>query len=71
MKLKGIELKGTYKVKFSDTYFEVCNDKGYEIYFENSGGYWDKNEYDERDNQIYYEDSDGVWFKRNMTKKVI
>ena len=42
MKLKGIELKGTYKVKFSDTYFEVCNDKGYEIYFENSGGYWDK-----------------------------
>ena len=28
MKLKGIELKGTYKVKFYDDYFEVCNNKG-------------------------------------------
>jgi len=59
MKLKGIELNGTYKVKFSDAYFEVYDNKGNRIYYEDSDGYWTKNEYDERDNLIYYEDSAG------------
>ncbi len=59
MKLKGIELKGTYRVGFHDRCFKVYDDKGYEIYFENSDGFWAKKEYDERDNVIYYEDSAG------------
>ena len=59
MKLKGIELKGTYKVEFNDAYFEVYDDKDNRIYYEDSGGHWSKNEYDERDNLIYFEDSDG------------
>ncbi len=59
MKLKGIELHGTYKVEFNVGWLEVYNDKGYRIYFENSGGYWAKREYDKRGNQIYFEDSDG------------
>ena len=63
MKLKGIELKGTYKVKFEDTWLEVYDNKGYRIYFENSDGYWAKNEYDKNGNVIYFENSDGVWSK--------
>ena len=58
MKLKGIELNGTYKVAFSDAWFEVYDGKGNMIYFENSGGYWYKREYDEKGNEIYYEDSE-------------
>ena len=63
MKLKGIELKGTYKVEFNDVYFEVYDDKDNRIYYEDSDGGWAKNEYDERDNLIYYEDNYGYWFK--------
>ena len=59
MKLKGIELKGTYEVEFDDMWFEVYDDKDNRIYYEDSDGYWTKNEYDERDNLIYYEDSAG------------
>ena len=59
MKLKGIELKGTYKVKFYDDYFEIYNDKGEPFYYEDSGGYLSVKEYDEKNNQLYYEDSGG------------
>ena len=64
MKLKGIELKGTYKVEFDDIWFEVYDDKDQAIYFENNDGYWSKSEYDERDNLIYFEDSNGYWLKK-------
>ena len=67
--LRGIELKGTYKVTFSDLYVEVYNDKGYNIYLENSDGYWYKREYDKRGNQIYFENSDGYWYKREYDKR--
>ena len=67
--LKGIELKGTYKVTFYDTYFEVYNDKGCRIYYENSDGYWSKSEYDKRGNRIYYEDSDGYWSRREHDER--
>ena len=59
MKLKGIELKGTYKVEFYETWFEVYDENDNLIYFENSDGFWAKREYDERDKLIYYEDSAG------------
>ncbi|MCK9320355.1 hypothetical protein [Methanoculleus sp.] len=59
MKLKGIELKGTYKVIYYSTWFEVYDEKGNDIYHENNKGYWEKWEHDEKGNQIYYENSDG------------
>ena len=67
--LRGIELKGTYKVTFSDLYVEVYNDKGYNIYLENSDGYWYKREYDKRGNQIYFENSYGE-FLDNRVKEL-
>ena len=66
MKLKGIELKGEYKVEYRNDYFCVYDDKNNEIYFENSAGYWWKQEFDENNNVIYFnsvipcEDSDGI-----------
>ena len=38
MKLKGIELKGTYEFRCDTTSFEVYDEKGNEIYRENSKG---------------------------------
>lgn len=57
MKLKGIELKGTYKVKFYDDYFEIYNDKDEPFYYEDSDGYLSVKEYDQKTNQLYYDDS--------------
>ena len=57
MKLKGIELNGTYKVDFNDAWFEVYNDNL--IYTEYRNGDWTKREYDEKGDVIYYEDSAG------------
>lgn len=59
MKLKGIELRGTYKVEFYECRFEVYDAKSNRIYLESSKGTWIKKEYDEKGNEIYYEDSDG------------
>ena len=59
MKLKGIELKGTYEIICYATSFDVYDKKGNQIYFENSNGYWAKSEYNEKGDVIYYEDSDG------------
>jgi len=36
---------------------------GNEIYYEDSNGYWYKNEFDQYGNNIYYETSDGFWYK--------
>ena len=44
--------------------FIIKDEKGNEIYFENSNGYWVKREYDDEGNQIYYEGSNGYWYKR-------
>ena len=60
MKLKGIELNGTYKVEFHDEWFAVFDDeRDNMIYYEDSNGCWSKREYDERGNMIYYENSGG------------
>ena len=45
--------------------FEIIVD-GNLVYFENSRGYWDKQEFDLDNNKIYYEDSNGYWFKREF-----
>ena len=69
MKLKGIELKGTYKVIYYDTSGEVYDEKGNMIYYENSKGSWSKWEYDEKSNVIYREDSNGYWYRREHDEK--
>ena len=69
MKLKGIELKGTYKVEFGSDWFEVYDEKDNQIYIEFSDGYWQKKEFDENDNNTYYEDRDGNWCKMEHDEK--
>ena len=69
MKLKGIELQGTYKVIYYTTWFEVYDEKGNVIYYENSNGNWAKWEYDEKGNEIYFEDGKGYWYKRKYNEK--
>ena len=64
MKLKGIELLGTYKVKYYSDWFSVYDSNGNKVYYENSNGLWIKREYDSNNNQVYFEDSDGYWSKR-------
>ena len=59
MKLKGIELKGTYKVKFGRECFDVFDEKGNPVYYENSCGIWHKIEYDEKGKLNYFENSGG------------
>ena len=54
MKLKGIKLSGTYKIRCYATYFEIYNEKGKVIYFEDNNDYWTKWKYDEKGNVIYY-----------------
>ena len=39
------------------------------IYFEDSDGFWVKQEYDSQGKVIYFEDSDGYWVKREFDSK--
>ena len=43
--------------------FEIKDKNGNVIYYENSTGFWYKNEYDSNGNQIYCENSNGFWWK--------
>jgi YD repeat-containing protein len=43
--------------------FRIYNKKNYEIYWEDSDGYWWKREYDENGNLLYEENSYGYWTK--------
>ena len=69
MKLKGIELIGTYKLRCDATSFGVCDEKGNEIYWEDSIGYWGKWEYDEKGNEIYFETTNDYWAKTEYDEK--
>ena len=69
MKLTGIELEGTYKVRCFATCFEVYDEKGKVIYLEHSNGYWAKWEYNEKGNAIYFEDSNSFWAKWEYDEK--
>jgi len=44
--------------------FVIKDDDGNEIYYEDSGGYWQKWQYNSNGNPIYFEDSDGVIAER-------
>jgi len=39
---------------------KIWNVNGYQTYYEDSDGYWDRYEYGDNGNQTYYEDSTGV-----------
>ena len=43
---------------------KIKDKNGNLIYFENSGGYWAKREYDSQGNQIYFKNSNGYWAKK-------
>ena len=49
--------------------FEINNDQGKVIYYEDSDGYWSKKQYDANGNQIYYENSHG-YIVDNRPKQV-
>ena len=53
-------LKHDFKSKGS---LYLYDSNGKLIYYENSDGYWDKQEYDSNGKVIYYENSDGFWSK--------
>ena len=66
MKLKGIELEGTYKIKYYAKSLEVYDEKGNLNYYEDSNGKW---KYDEKGNVIYYESINGFWSKSEYDEK--
>ena len=49
--------------------FIIKDKTGNEIYFENSNGYWYKNEFDSSGNEIYSENSKGYWYKNEFDSK--
>ena len=44
--------------------FELKNEHGYQIYSEDSYGYWTKREFNTNGNRTYFENSDGFWSKK-------
>ena len=70
MKLKGIELKGIYKVEYCSTWFKIYNKKGNAIYYEDSNGYWAKWENDKKGNMIYYKNSEGIIIDERVSMEI-
>lgn len=52
------------QLKVKDFPFEVKDKNNNVIYWENSNGYWTKNEYDSNGNESYWENSSGHWVKK-------
>ena len=52
------------QLQVTDFPFSINNKDGKEIYFEDSDGFWCKNEYDAQSNIIRFENSNGFWAKR-------
>jgi hypothetical protein len=48
------------QLNVKDFPFEIRDKNNNQIYFENSNGYWWKQEFDENNNQIYYENLNGT-----------
>ena len=49
--------------------FNIKNDKGNRVYYEDSNGFWAKYQYDEKDNEVYFENSKGYWIKCQYDEK--
>ena len=52
------------QLNVTDFPFSIKDKNGNLLYFEDSDGFWLKNEYDSNGKEFYYEDSDGYWIKR-------
>jgi len=52
------------QLNIKDFPYIIKNKNGNQIYYENSDGYWWKQEFDQNGNQIYFKDSDGYWWKQ-------
>ena len=64
MKLKGVELKGEYRIVYFNNHFRIFDENNNNIYYENLNGTWSKKKFDKNYNMIYFEDSGGYWSKR-------
>jgi len=54
------------QLKIKEFPFQILDSNVNQIYFENSDGYWWKQEFDSNVNQIYFENSYGYWCKREF-----
>lgn len=68
MKL-NYDLRNGMKVKVEDDWAIVYDEKGNEVYCENSNGGRYKKEYDEKGKVIHYKNSDGDWSKKEYNDK--
>jgi hypothetical protein len=55
------------QLNVTDFPFVIKDKNNNEIYFENSSGYWWKQEFDENNNRVYYENLSGT-IRDNRTK---
>lgn len=51
------------QLKITDFPFEIKDKNNNRIYYEDSNGFWYKQEFDSNNNEIYYENSSGYWVK--------
>ena len=56
------------ELKIKDFPFRIKDKNNNEIYWEDSYGYWWKQEFDENNNRIYYENINGYWRKHEFNK---
>jgi hypothetical protein len=63
------KLLGNISIELRNIRKYILDDKGNEIYREDSDGDWGKYEYDDNDNTIYEEYSDGFWKKKEYDDK--
>ena len=56
------------QLNVKDFPFVIRDKNNNEIYYEDSSGYWYKQEFDSKNNEIYYENSSGYWVKREFDK---
>jgi hypothetical protein len=54
------------QLNIKDFPFEINDKNGNEIYYEQSDGFWIKQEWDSNGKEIYVENSDGFWAKREF-----
>lgn len=54
------------ELNVTDFPFEIKDKNNNKIYWEDSNGYWSKQQFDSNNNEIYCEDSCGVWEKREF-----
>ena len=57
------------QLKIKEYPFIIKDNRGNQIYYETSDGYWSKKEYDDEENQSYFEDSNRYWVKREFDDK--